>query len=418
MAKIVRLRAREILDSRGFPTLESFIELSDGRQVSASVPAGASVGRHEAHELRDILSDHYHGKGVLEAVRKVEKVIAPLLVGKIPDLLSMDQLMIQADGTYDKSNLGANTLLAVSIAVARAQALIQGVELFEVIAQYSDGRTSKIPHCMFNILNGGMHGESGAVFQEFMIMPFSDEPFEQQLQDVVAVYQQLKAILKKRSFESGVGDEGGFTPHLPGRGVIREREALDLLMESIMLAGFDFEYFKICLDVAASCFFDEDKKIYTIDDEFFSAQDLVGLYEELIKNYPIYSIEDGISQDDWTGWQILTQRLGDTVQLVGDDLFVTNQSRIQQGIDLGIANAVLIKPNQIGTISQALQALNMAHKAGYKTVVSHRSGETSDTFIIDLAVGAGADQCKAGACSRGERVAKYNRLLELEELLK
>jgi enolase len=418
MAKIVRLSAREILDSRGFPTLESFIELSDGRRVSASVPAGASVGRHEAHELRDILSDHYHGKGVLKAVCNIEKVIAPLLVGKIPDLLFMDQLMIQADGTQDKSNLGANTLLVVSIAVARAQALVQGIELFEVIAQLSDDRSPNIPKCMFNILNGGMHGDSGAVFQEFMIMPFSDEPFEQQLQDVVAVYQQLKALLKKRSYEAGVGDEGGFTPHLPGSGVIREREALDLLMESIMLAGFDFEYFKICLDVAASCFYDEGQQIYTIDDELFSAQDLVGLYEELTKNYPIYSIEDGMSQDDWAGWKLLTDRLGDKVQLVGDDLFTTNVERIKQGIDTGVANAVLIKPNQIGTVSQALQSLNMAHKAGYKTVVSHRSGETSDTFIIDLAVGAGADQCKAGACSRGERVTKYNRLLEIEELLK
>ncbi|MBS1988358.1 phosphopyruvate hydratase [Candidatus Dependentiae bacterium] len=418
MAKIVRLSAREILDSRGCPTLESFIELSDGRRVSASVPAGASVGRHEAHELRDILSEHYHGKGVQEAVRKIEKIIAPLLVGKKPDLLSMDHLMIQADGTQDKSNLGANTLLVVSIAVARAHALVHGIELFEVIAQLSDDRSPSIPQCMFNILNGGMHGDSGAVFQEFMIMPFSDESFEQQLQDVVAVYQQLKALLKKRSYEAGVGDEGGFTPHLPGSGVIREREALDLLMESIMLAGFDFEYFKICLDVAASCFYDEGQQIYTIDDELFSAQDLVGLYEELTKNYPIYSIEDGMSQDDWAGWKLLTDRLGDKVQLVGDDLFTTNVERIKQGIDTGVANAVLIKPNQIGTVSQALQSLDMAHKAGYKTVVSHRSGETSDTFIIDLAVGAGADQCKAGACSRGERVAKYNRLLQLEELLK
>ncbi len=417
MTKIVRLSAREILDSRGLPTIESLIELSDGRRVSASIPSGASVGRHEAHELRDIISDHYHGKGVLEAVHKLEKIITPLLVGKKPDLLSMDQLMIEADGTQDKSNLGANTLLVVSVAVARAQALVQGIEVFEVIAGLCGDRTPKIPKCMFNILNGGMHGDSGAVFQEFMIMPFSDEPFEQQLQDVVSVYQQLKAILKKRSYQTGVGDEGGFTPHLSGRGIIRERQALDLLMESIMLAGFDFEYFKICLDVAASCFFDERKQVYTIDEEYFSSQDLVGLYEELTKNYPIYSIEDGMSQDDWAGWQILTERLGDRVQLVGDDLFTTNQERIQQGIALSVANAVLIKPNQIGTVTQALQALDIAHKAGYTTVVSHRSGETSDSFIIDFAVGAAADQCKAGACSRGERIAKYNRLLEIEKLL-
>ena len=308
-------------------------------------------------------------------------------------------------------------MLVVSIAVARAQAIAQGVEVFEVIAQLSGDRTPKIPKCMFNILNGGMHGDSGATFQEFMIMPFSDEPFEQQLQDVVSVYQQLKAILKKQSYATGVGDEGGFTPQLPGRGVIREREALDLLMESIMLAGFDFEYFKICLDAAASCFFDEREQIYTIDNERFLSHDLVGLYEELTKNYPIYSIEDGMSQDDWAGWQILTESLGDTVQLVGDDLFVTNQERIERGINLGVANAVLIKPNQIGTVSQALQALDIAHKSGYKTVASNRSGETSDSFIIDFAVGAGADQCKAGACSRGERIAKYNRLLELEKKL-
>ena len=320
------------MDSRGFPTLESFIELSNGQRVSASVPSGASVGRHEAHELRDVFSEHYQGKGVREAVCKLETVIAPLLVGKRPDLLSMDQLMIQVDGTQDKSRLGANTLLVVSIAVARAQAIAQGVEVFEVIAQLSGDRTPKIPKCMFNILNGGMHGDSGATFQEFMIMPFSDEPFEQQLQDVVSVYQQLKAILKKQSYATGVGDEGGFTPQLPGRGVIREREALDLLMESIMLAGFDFEYFKICLDAAASCFFDEREQIYTIDNERFLSHDLVGLYEELTKNYPIYSIEDGMSQDDWAGWQILTESLGDTVQLVGDDLFVTNQERISLGI--------------------------------------------------------------------------------------
>lgn len=415
METIKRIRGREILDSRGWPTLECWLELSDGQVVTASVPAGASTGKYEALELRD-QGERYHGKGVLKAIHNLEKSIAPLFVGKTPDLFALDQLMIEADGTERKSNFGANAMLAASIAIVSAQALEQGLEAFELIARLCN-RPPHIPRCMFNILNGGMHGDSGTKFQEFMIMPCKQNPFEVLLEEAVLVYQQLKVILKKRSYATGIGDEGGFAPQLPGTGVARERIALDLLMEAIIQAGFNFDQFKICLDVAASYFFDEQKKLYMIDDEHFSSQDLVDLYEDLVSNYPIYSIEDGMSQDDWNGWQLLTKRLGDKIQLVGDDIFVTNKQFIERGFAHGVANAVLIKPNQIGTVTEALNALEYARSAGYSIVASHRSGETIDSFIADLAVGAGADQFKAGACARGERVVKYNRILEIERVL-
>lgn len=412
MKTIHRIRGREILDSRGWPTLECWLELSDGQTVTASVPAGASKGKYEAQELRDH-DERYQGRGVRKAIHNLEKNIGPMLIGKKPDLFELDKLIIEADGTHNKSNFGANAILAASIAVGSAQALSNGVEVFELIAQLCN-RTPTIPRCMFNIINGGIHGDSGAKFQEFMIMPCKQASFEELLEEAVLVYQQLKVILRKRSYSTGVGDEGGFAPLLIGSGILKEREALDLLVESIIQAGFTSDQIKICLDVAASYFFDVQKNMYVIDDELFSSEDLIEMYEELATAYPLYSLEDGMGQDDWNGWQLLTEKLGTRLQLVGDDVFVTNKKFIEKGCIQGVANAVLIKPNQIGTVTEALDALEYARKSGYSVIASHRSGETIDSFIADFAVGAGADQFKAGACARGERVVKYNRLLEIE----
>jgi enolase len=416
--KIVRVEGREILDSRGMPTLECSLELSSGTVVRASVPSGASVGKYEALELRDTTSLRYAGKGVLEAKNNLELKIAPLLIGKTPDFIRLDEHIIDLDGTENKRNLGANATLAASIAVVRAQAVMQECEPFQLIAQHMDIITPVIPRCMFNLLNGGLHVDNGMRFQEFMVMPVGAVSFEQCLHDVTMVYQVLKKKLAQEDYTTGLGDEGGFAPLFTGKGIIKERMALDFLMRAIVDAGFDYEYMKICLDVAASCFYDEASSCYNLSGDIFSSEELVALYQDLVKNYPIYSIEDGMSQDDWYGWQMLTQSLGDKIQLVGDDLFVTNLSKIEKGISLGAANAVLIKPNQIGTISEAIQAIKLGNKSGFITVVSHRSGETTDDFVADFAVGAGANQFKSGACARGERVAKYNRLLEIEELLK
>lgn len=416
--KIVRVEGREILDSRGMPTLECCLELSSGTVVRASVPSGASVGKYEALELRDSASNRYAGKGILEAKKNLELKIASLLIGKTPDFIRLDEQIIDLDGTENKRNLGSNATLAASIAVVRAQAVMDNCEPFQLIAQHMNIATPVIPRCMFNLLNGGMHVDNGLRFQEFMVMPVGPASFEQCLQDVTMVYQALKKNLAHNEYSTGLGDEGGFAPLFMGKGVVKERMALDFLMRAIVDAGFDYEYMKICLDVAASHFYDESLSRYNLDGDLLSSEELVVVYQDLVKNYPIYSIEDGMSQDDWYGWQMLTQSLGGQIQLVGDDLFVTNLGKIEKGISLGAANTVLIKPNQIGTVSEALQAVRLANKAGFITVVSHRSGETTDDFVADFAVGAGANQFKSGACARGERVVKYNRLLEIEQLLK
>ncbi len=415
METIKRISGREILDSRGWPTLECWLTLSNGQVVTASVPAGASTGKYEAQELRDN-EERYQGRGVRKAIYNLENKIAPIIIDKVPDVFALDKLIIEGDGTERKTNFGANAILAASVAIVTAQALVAGAEVFELIARLNNC-VPKIPNCMFNILNGGVHGDRCTNFQEFMIIPCKKASFEELLEDVVVIYQQLRSILKRNCYPVGVGDEGGFSPSINGSGVIKERMALDLLMEAISRAGYSFDHFKICLDVAASQLFDENDGLYNIDNEKFTSEEFVKLFEDLVANYPIYSIEDGMAQEDWSGWKILTNRLGEQTQLIGDDIFVTNKKFIEQGFANGVANAVLIKPNQVGTVSEAMQAIDFARSSGYSIVASHRSGETVDSFITDLAVGVGADQFKAGACSRGERVVKYNRLLEIERAM-
>lgn len=394
--KIKKITAREILDSRGNPTVSCSLFLDNGQCVEASVPSGASVGAREAVELRDGDKSRYSGMGVLCAIKNIEKVIAPALVGKNVDLLTLDKTISELDGTENKSVLGANAMLAVSIAVIRAQALINNRSLYQEIALLTKN-SPKIPKVMYNVLNGGAHADNGLRFQEFMIMPVQ-ETFAKSLEAAVLIYRNLKSLLREKGLSTGVGDEGGFAPK------IDERTALDYLMmaseRSKFKPGSDVFF---CLDVAASQFVD-DKQSYN---------NLISLYKTLIKDYPIYSIEDGLAEDDWSGWALMTKEL--KIMLVGDDLFVSNKHWIEKGVKENVANAVLIKPNQIGLVSESLESIAVAKKYKYKTVASHRSGETNDSFLADLAVGAATDFCKSGAPVRGERVAKYNRFLEIEQ---
>lgn len=416
--KIKQIVAREILDSRGFPTVECCLVLDNLAQIKASVPSGASVGKREALELRDGDISRYNGKGVLRAIGNIEKIIAPALIGKIPNVFTCDKIMLDLDATRDKSKLGANAILAVSIAIIRAQALCQNMELYELLAEELGGVSPMLPAVMFNILNGGVHADNGICFQEFMIMPVRQGFFSDALQKTVLVYQELKHLLQKAGYSVGVGDEGGFAPCLKGTKQSAHREALDFLSCAVSDAGFSLgKDFVFCLDVAASQFYNSKENCYLLNGNKLSAGQLVDEYKNLVTDYPIYSIEDGLAEDDWKGWKYLTAQLADKIQLVGDDIFVSNVELIQKGIEEKIANAVLIKPNQIGTVSEALDAISLCKKNGYKVIVSHRSGETSDDFISDLVVGTSAGQFKAGAVTRGERVVKYNRLLEIEEQL-
>ena len=398
--KIKKISAREVLDSRGNPTIACSVFLDkDGVMACSSVPSGASVGKHEAVELRDGDSKRYGGKGVLKAIDNIEKKIAPALIGKEPDFKACDKIMLDLDGTPNKSNLGANAILAVSMAVARAQALCEKKELYELFG------AKKCPQVMFNILNGGAHATNNIDFQEFMIMPLKGEDFAEQLHMSVSIYQKLRELLIKEGYSTGVGDEGGFAPCLKKGDQSSEREALDFLLRSCELAGFEpGNDVVFCLDVAASQFFDK-KKLTSVQ--------LIDEYKDLCREYPIYSIEDGLPEDDWAGFVQMTQELGDKIKIVGDDIFVSNPERIKKAIEQGAANSVLIKPNQIGTVSETLEAIKICQDNNYDIVISHRSGETCDTFISDLAVGVGAQYFKAGAPCRGERVAKYNRLLEI-----
>lgn len=408
--KITSITARQILDSRGMPTVECRLQLDGKVDIVASVPSGASVGKYEAHELRDCDQAHFQGFGVLKAVEAIQTRITPLLMGKEPDVFRVDQELLACDGTENKTELGANGMLAVSIAVARAQAYVLGVELFELVQKLSGTPKVSLPRCMFNLINGGMHADSGLCFQEFMVMP-QVRGVQSSVEEAESVYQLLKATLHEQHASTAIGDEGGFAPVFGGHGVMREYAALGLL-HAATRGKID-----LCLDVAASTLYDQEKKAYRVHDIEMVGEQLIDLYEKMMSVYPIVSIEDGLDQDDWEGWKVLTQRLGKRVMLIGDDLFTTNVARIQQGIASGVANAVLIKPNQIGTVSETLQAINTCKKAGYRVIVSHRSGETSDTFIADLAVGVAAYGFKAGAPVRGERVVKYNRLMEIEDLL-
>ena len=411
--KIKKIWGREVLDSRGFPTIECNLLLDNNRIVKSSVPSGASVGIHEALELRDKDEKRYFGKGVLKAIENIDKKIAPTLIGKNPDLLAMDKIIIDLDGTENKSNLGANATLAVSMVIARAQAMVENLQIFEFIGKIFEIKKYLLPKVMFNVLNGGVHSDSGISFQEFMIMPISGKTFSENLQIAVIVFQNLKKLLLEKNFSVGVGDEGGFAPKLEKNG---EKKALDFLIKAAEKSGFiagkDVVF---CLDVAASEFYDEKEKKYFIENKKNSSQDLINIYNNLLNSYPIFSIEDGLAEDDWEGWRLMTESFGSKVQLVGDDIFVTNPNRIKKGIESKVANAVLIKLNQIGTVTQTLDAIKLCQQNNYKTIISHRSGETCDTFIADLAVGTSAGQFKAGGCCRGERIVKFNRLLEIEE---
>lgn len=406
MTKIKDIYAREILDSRGNPTVEVELTLESGIKAMASVPSGASTGKREAIELRDNDKSRYHGKGVQKAVAGVNDIIAPLLIGK--DALNqreIDNIMIKADGTYNKSNLGANAILGVSLANLKAAAMAKNVELYEYL-----GSTYSMPRCMMNILNGGAHASNKLDFQEFMIVPSKAE-YKENLRMGSEVFNTLKAVLKERGLLCGVGDEGGFAP-----GIDTATEALDLIEEAISRSGYILgEDIYIALDVAASEFYEDG--MYKLEGGNHTSEELVAYYKSLVNKYHIISIEDGMAEDDYDGWKLLTKELSG-IQLVGDDLFVTNKDLLKEGIEMGIANAILIKLNQIGTVSETIDCINLARESGYKTIVSHRSGETDDDYIADFAVGLNLGQIKTGSLSRGERTAKYNRLLRIEEQIK
>ena len=400
--------AREILDSRGNPTVEAEVFLDDGAHGIAGVPSGASTGAHEAHELRDG-GDRYGGKGVQKAVKNVNEEIADALAGiEADDQRLLDQAMIKLDGTDNKSRLGANAILGVSIAAAKAAAESAGLPLY----RYIGGPNAHIlPVPMMNIVNGGEHADSGVDVQEFMIAPLSAESFAEALRMGAEVYHSLKSVINAKGLSTGLGDEGGFAPSVDST-----RAALDLIVEAIEKAGFKpGEDVALALDVASSEFFEDG--VYKFEGGEHSAEEMAKVYEELIAEYPIVSIEDPLQEDDWEGYANLTKTIGDKVQIVGDDFFVTNPERLARGIKENAANALLVKVNQIGTLTETFDAVDMAHRAGYRTMMSHRSGETEDTTIADLAVALGCGQIKTGAPARSERVAKYNQLLRIEQEL-
>ena len=412
MSTIIEVHAREIIDSRGNPTVEADVVLSSGAQGRAAVPSGASTGEHEAVELRDGDTKRYGGKGVSEAVRNVNEVIGPRLEGmSASDQIAVDAEMMDLDGTPNKSKLGANAILAVSLAVARAAAADTGLPLY----RYLGGPMARVlPVPMMNILNGGAHASNNVDVQEFMIVPIGAEAFSEALRMGVETFHALKKVLSKQGLSTAVGDEGGFAPMLPSN-----EAALDAVMQAIEAAGYQpGRDLAIALDPAASEFHQDGEYVFKKGDgSRRSAAEMVDLYTQWVDRYPIVSIEDGLAEDDWEGWTLLTERLHDRVQLVGDDLFVTNVDRLGRGIEEGVANAILIKVNQIGTLTETLDAIQMASKASYGVVISHRSGESEDTFIADLAVATNAGQIKTGSMSRTDRVAKYNQLLRINEEL-
>ena len=414
MTDIELIIAREILDSRGNPTVEADVILASGARGRAAVPSGASTGEHEAVELRDGDQSRYVGKGVLKAVDNVNEIIAPELEGMdASDQRELDAAMRELDGTANKGKLGANAVLAVSMAAARAMADHLGVELYQYLGGFTAGL---LPTPMMNILNGGAHADSNVDFQEFMAMPVGATSFSEALRWGVETFHTLKGVLKKKGYNTAVGDEGGFAPSLKSN-----TEAIDLVLEAITQAGYKpGEQIAIALDPAASEFYDKDKRKYVFkrsDNSEHSSEEMVNFWAEWVRQYPIVSLEDGLDEIDWQGWKTLTRKLGNKIQLVGDDIFVTNMGILQRGIDSGVANSILIKLNQIGSVSETVDAINLARENHYTAVISHRSGETEDSFIADLAVATGAGQIKTGSASRTDRVAKYNQLLRIEEEL-
>ena len=408
MADIMHIFAREILDSRGNPTVEVEALLSDGSHGQAAVPSGASTGEHEAHELRDG-DDRYDGKGVLKAVENVNETIADALIAfEADDQRLIDNTMIELDGTDNKKNLGANALLGVSMAVAKAAAEAAELPLFRYIGG-PNAHTLPVP--MMNILNGGAHADSGVDVQEFMIAPIGAETFAEALRMGTEVYHALKSVIKSKGLSTGLGDEGGFAPSVDST-----KAALDLIVEAIEKAGYKLgSDVALALDVASSEFFENGT--YNFEGGKHSAEEMIQVYADLVEQYPIVSIEDPLDENDWDGYVTLTEKLGDKVQIVGDDLFVTNPKRLAEGIEKGAANALLVKVNQIGTLTETFDAVELAHRNGFRTMMSHRSGETEDTTIADLAVALSCGQIKTGAPARSERVAKYNQLLRIEQVL-
>ncbi len=408
--KIINIYAREIFDSRGLPTVECELVLENGIVITASVPAGASRSIHEARELRDG-GKRLMGKGVQQAVQNIENIIASALIGKEPNIVQMDVMLLELDGTDDKSKLGANTLLAVSSAVCKAHALCESLTLYELIAYVCGFEMVALPCPAFNIINGGVHADNKLQTQEIMIMPLGESSFRAAMETGVTIFHALKKLLTDRGKSTNVGDEGGFAPD-----VADEQEALDLLMEAIELVASD-KNIMIALDIAASQFYKTESQTYSWYGKDVSADQLISWYTKLLDSYPIYSIEDGLGETDWDNWVAMTKALDSRVKVIGDDIFVTNVERIWQGIERKAAHGALIKPNQIGTVTESLQAAKLCKEYDWDVIVSHRSGETNDSFIADLAVGVGATQIKAGGCSRGERMAKYNRLLKIEDEL-
>jgi enolase len=414
MTEIVAIHAREILDSRGNPTVEADVLLAGGAMGRAAVPSGASTGEHEAVELRDGDKAHYLGKGVLQAVENVESVIAPELAGMdAANQRLIDATMIALDGTENKGKLGANAILAVSMACSRAAANALQIPLYRYLGGVN---ASLLPVPMMNIINGGAHADNNVDFQEFMVMPVGAERFSDALRWGVEVFHTLKGVLKKRGYNTAVGDEGGFAPSLKSN-----TEAIEVILEAIQLAGYKAgEEVAIALDPASSEFFDADRNKYIFkksDKSEKSSEEMVAFYADWVRQYPIVSLEDGLAENDWEGWKVLTRELGQKIQLVGDDLFVTNTELLQKGIEEGVANSILIKLNQIGTVSETFEAIELGRRYGYTSVISHRSGESEDTFIADFAVATGAGQIKTGSASRTDRIAKYNQLMRIEEEL-
>ncbi len=411
MTKIESIKARQILDSRGNPTVEVDLTLESGAMGRAAVPSGASTGEHEALELRDGDKSRYGGKGVLKAVENVNELIAPALRGMdASDQEAVDRAMIELDGTPNKSRLGANAILGASLAAAKSVANHREIPLFRHIGGVHS-RTLPVP--MMNIVNGGSHADNNLDLQEFMIMPFGAKSFAEGLRMGSEVFHTLKGIFKSRGLATGVGDEGGFAPDLSDN-----EEALKAIIAAIEKAGYKpGRDIAIALDPAASTFYHDGKYRLASEKRELSADEMIDYYERWVRTYPICSIEDALAEDDWDGWKKLTDRLGKKIQIVGDDLFVTNPSRLKRGIEMGVANSILIKLNQIGTLSETLETIEVAHRSGYTTVISHRSGETEDTTIADLAVATNAGQIKTGSLCRSDRVAKYNQLLRIEEIL-
>jgi len=413
--KIIQVIGREIFDSRGFPTLECeiILEDEDGNlyEETASVPSGMSVGKYEALELRDG-GNRLSGKGISQAIQNLEEKVAPVLFGKKPDIVSMDIKLIELDGTENKNNIGANTILSASLAILKAQARMNNMEPYEFIATLCDIDSVSLPFPMFNLINGGAHANNTLDIQEFLIIPTGQSSFRSAMESVAEVFYTLKKLLQKKGLLDVIGDEGGLAPNLNN-----EREALDLLVEAIEKTPNIEGDYVLGIDVAASRIYNSKTKKYKMSKKYYNSDELILFYDQLTKDYPIAYLEDGLDEDDWSGWKNLTNQLGKNLQIVGDDIFATNSERIWKGIEQQISNGVIIKPNQIGTVTEVLQAIIMCREHGLTPIISHRSGETNETLIVDLALGTQTMQIKAGGLTRGERLAKYNRLLTIEDRL-